>query len=462
MRAQLVVVAVAALLAGCSAPTSQPSPAAPTATVAADSGSLGLKACTGDLPAGFRCGRLTVPLDHTEPGGASLRLPVIVQDGPPDAPIFLDLTGGPGQPGVSFAADFADRMAPVLEGRRLVMFDQRGTGGTAIDCPGLQTEMGWNDLTTPSEAAVGQCSDHLGDDRAFYGTQDTVDDIELLRIALGVETMTVDGTSYGSYVAARYAVTHPDHVDHLVLDSVVPHTWTDAGTLGLANIRAVRRVLRMICDETRCAGDPLADIATLIERGQDGPELFNLLAVISVAQGTDMTFLPIMLQQAVHGDRQWLDGWLDGVAEDPPVDEYSAGLHAATLCLDQRLPWGDSDTPVAERKATLRRIEATLTPAQTYPFDAATVVDQGLLSECATWGRTPPDEVVRARSLPDVPTLFLMGDHDLSTSMEWARQEVRVAPDKSVLVVEGAGHSVQSHAAEFPQVLRRMERFLAR
>jgi pimeloyl-ACP methyl ester carboxylesterase len=452
-------------LSGCTSsddPDNNPDSEQATRTEAEPDAALELSPCRGDdLPDGFGCGELTVPVDHADPDGRTLALAVIVQDGAADDPVLLNLTGGPGQPGVSFAGAIAEGMAPVLEGRRLVMFDQRGTGGTAIDCPGLQAEMGWNDLTRASEAAVGECSDLLGADRAFYGSQDTVDDIEVLRQALGVDTMTLDGTSYGTYVAERYAVTYPDRVDHLILDSVVPHTWTDDGSLQLANIHGVRRVLALVCRDARCDTDPLADLATLIDNGDDGPELMNLMAVITVASGTDMGFVPGMLHDAVEGDRGDLDGWLGGVAEDPPVDEYSAGLHAATVCLDQHLPWGDSATPLDEREDALARTAAALSERETYPYDPQTVIDQGLVGECVDWGQTPPDEESDARELPDVPTLFLIGDHDLSTSWEWARQEVRVAPDPTVMVVKGAGHGVQRSAGEFPEVLTRIESFLA-
>ena len=45
-----------------------------------------------------------------------------------------------------------------------------------------------------------------------------------------------------------------------------------------------------------------------------------------------------------------------------------------------------------------------------------------------------------------VPTLLVNGDHDLSTPLEWARQELRDAPKGRLVVVPGAGHSVQSRA----------------
>ena len=152
----LLLSGVLAGLSGCTSsdePDSQPGQRPADRDDGGRTRALELSPCDGDdLPDGFGCGELTVPLDHADPGGRTLALPVIVQDGAADAPVLLNLTGGPGQPGVPFAGAFAEGMGPVLEGRRLVMFDQRGTGGTAIDCPGLQAEMGWNDLTRASEA----------------------------------------------------------------------------------------------------------------------------------------------------------------------------------------------------------------------------------------------------------------------------------------------------------------------
>ncbi|MBO0851437.1 MAG: alpha/beta fold hydrolase [Pseudonocardia sp.] len=75
--------------------------------------------------------------------------------------------------------------------------------------------------------AVTRCAQALGPDRRFFGTADTVADLEQLRETLGVEKLTLIGASYGTLVAARYAIAHPDHVARLVLDSVVPHDGLD-------------------------------------------------------------------------------------------------------------------------------------------------------------------------------------------------------------------------------------------
>src|SRR5207302_10655711 len=43
-----------------------------------------------------------------------------------------------------------------------------------------------------------------------YTTMDTVADIDMLRHALGARAIVLDGVSYGTYVAERYALAHPD------------------------------------------------------------------------------------------------------------------------------------------------------------------------------------------------------------------------------------------------------------
>ena len=52
-----------------------------------------------------------------------------------------------------------------------------------------------------------------------------------------------------------------------------------------------------------------------------------------------------------------------------------------------------------------------------------------------------------------MPTLLVNGDHDLSTPLEWARAELKLIPKGRLVVVPGAGHSVQSRA--FSDVGRR-------
>ena len=122
-----------------------------------------------------------------------------------------------------------------------------------------------------------------------------------------------------------------------------------------------------------------------------------------------------------------------------------AGLHASALCSDWRFPWGSSAAAPAGRAAALRRAAARLPARDLWPFDRATVLGNGFVDECLPWPPTPPTPAVAER-LPNVPTLLLAGDRDLSTPLEWAREEAAVAPDGRLVVVHGAGHSLQSRA----------------
>jgi pimeloyl-ACP methyl ester carboxylesterase len=296
---RVAAAAIVAGLVGCTgAPSALPTrPTQPARDAQSTAGLKDVRPCPGN--AGFSCGSLSVRLDPfgSVPGRLSLRVAV---SGAASAPrgVLLFLTGGPGEPGVPFVSRLVARLGPALRGYRLVMFDQRGTGAGALDCPALQRQMGASDLTVPAPAAVRSCAAAIGPDRRFYATADTVADIEALRTALGVARLTVDGVSYGSYVAERFALAHPGEVSRLVLDSVVP-SW-NVDPLQLVNMRRSGAVLRDVCAAQRCGFDPASDLAAVVRRYHDGPALLDMLVALSVG---DPSFpgVPAALHAAAAG-----------------------------------------------------------------------------------------------------------------------------------------------------------------
>ncbi len=385
---------------------------------------------------GFTCSTLTVPLDHSGRVGGTLDLSVAIADntGAPRG-VLLFLTGGPGQPGVPAIARISTRIAPLLHDYRLVMVDQRGTGGTALSCPALQAQVGTSDIAVPAPAAVRSCAASLGRRRSFYSTADTVEDLEALRRSLGVARWTIDGVSYGTFVAERYAIAHPSHVKALVLDSVIPHA-DQRGEISLyaAGLRATARVLRAACRDTGCGTDPAADIAWLVRHGVDGVRLFDLIVEYEFV---DPEYSQVIgqIHAARMGDRANLRLFEDQAraAAGAPAALFSAGLHAATLCSDLSFPWGHA-------RAELARAAARL---DVWPFTPATAAGNGIVQTCLAWPSVHASAPV-ARKLPPVPTLLLSGDHDLSTPLEWARAEASLAPHGKLVVVAGASHSIQS------------------
>src|SRR6266516_8024238 len=402
----------------------------------------GAHACPG--ASGYTCATLDVPLDHAHPGRGTLHLRVGMGDNV-HAPhgVLLVLSGGPGQPGLPIIHGYVSRALSAEKSQyRIVVFDQRGTGAGALDCKALQHEMGSSDLTPPRAAAVRACAKKLGARRAFFGTDDVVADIETLRRALGVDRWSLDGISYGTYVGERYALAHPAHVSKLLLDSVVPQVGeTD---LGVAEFAAVRRVLHSVCG-TRC----VADLAAVVRRDRLGPQLFDALTFDSIADPTFRKLWNVRaaLHAARRGNRKQLDRFLaaaSGYQRDTPAAALDQGLHASALCADWRYPWGNSAAPLAGRAAKLRAAVARIPAAQLYPFDPRTASGNGFVRQCLPWTPTAPTPLPHGKLR--VPTLLVNINHDLSTPLAWAREELALTPRGKLVVVPGAGHSVQSRA----------------
>src|SRR3954447_22912991 len=76
-----------------------------------------------------QCGRVVVPFDQTGVVRGSLSLHVERMHTPGSAKgAVIALAGGPGQAATPFLSDFRVVLNPALQGRDLVVFDQRGTG----------------------------------------------------------------------------------------------------------------------------------------------------------------------------------------------------------------------------------------------------------------------------------------------------------------------------------------------
>ena len=116
---------------------------------------------------------------------------------------------------------------------------------------------------------MANCANRIGPRRAFYTTADTVLDIDALRQALGADKIALMGISYGTHVALQYARAFPEHVDRLILDSIVGPDGPDAFLLD--TYRNMPRVLDEQCAHGACRNatkDPVADVAALVRAHQ--------------------------------------------------------------------------------------------------------------------------------------------------------------------------------------------------
>jgi pimeloyl-ACP methyl ester carboxylesterase len=439
-RRYAAVLVLTALVAACS-PARNPAPSGSRAP----GGRPALAACPG-IDA-FSCGTLEVPVDRSDPARGSLRLNVAVADNA-DAPrgVLLLLTGGPGQPGVAFLTKVSQRISYLLKDYRLVMFDQRGTGGTAIDCHRLQSEVGSSDIVAASEQAVKECADAIGPDLAHYTTADTVADMEDLRSWLSVDSWTLDGISYGTYVAQRYAYKYPQRVTRMVLDSVVPVAGVPA--LYEDSLHRSADVLRDACAATHCTGDPAADLAKVVKSRHNGVAVFDFVVTATIVDASfgGRSYFPVLdlLRQAASGDPQPLDDAIASVRRDsdPGSANYSSGLHLATLCPELvGAPWGSPDSAPSSRGAAVATAQSKVDAGAVWPFDVATAVGQGLVGSCRYWPSVPAPAPVSGTL--DMPVLLLNGERDLSTPLPWAVASKGNYTKGVVVEVPDMGHSIQ-------------------
>jgi pimeloyl-ACP methyl ester carboxylesterase len=328
------------------------------------------------------------------------------------------------------------------------MVDQRGTGRSgATDC----------EASRSSQA----CARKLGSKRAFLTTVETAKDLDDLRRALGLETITPLGVSYGTKVANEYARRFPAGTASVILDSPVGIEPIDFDALG--GIAAMPRILREVCADGPCAAtvkDAGASLFAAVKRvrdtnvrvrlGDDSERVSeDILFLVLRTSDFDPVLradLPAVLASLARGDAapfahlflRLTDSDEFGLQEDD--DDYSQSRFLATTCLEAQLPWSPASAP-STRKAAAKAYLAKLGTRPFAPFRPSIVSAAGASPECLKWPSTPLPEPAPAVA-PDVPVLVLSGRDDIRTPLEGAQAVAAAYPHATVLPVPHVGHSV--------------------
>ncbi len=424
---------------------------------------IGYGPCPGSNT--FACAHLTVPLDPTGATSGNITLAIRRRRAPVGeaSSAVLALAGGPGQSAIPFAEDFTEVLGPILSTRDLIVFDQRGTGYShPLACHGFEAPFSYH----TGGQLITSCANQIGPERAFYTSLDSVADIEAIRRAGGYEKLVLYGTSYGTKVAEEYAQEYPQHVEALVLDSVVPPAGPDP--LDRPTFAAIPRILRQLCSARQCTHitpNPVSDLARLVQRMRQVPlrgrwinghghaitiplssdELLDILL-----QGDFNPILraefPAAIHAAAHGDTAALtrllarsDGAYGGEKEES--EGIDAPLYYATSCEEQMFPWSRTASPhqrLAQASAYIDALPANATA----PFTPTNMLDFDDLRTCAFWPFATPAPPAAQETMPNVPTLILSGADDLRTPTAGARALAAQIPDAHLLVVPNTGHAV--------------------
>lgn len=408
--------------------------------------------------AGALCGTVSVPLDRADPAAGSIAIAYELyprsDTSLPSLGTILAVPGGPGGPATTMRGEFLALFGPLLDRRDLLLVDERGTGKSgAIDCPALQHAVG------SREAAVDACVAQLGTAADRYTLVDTVEDLDAVRSALGIDKLDLYGLSWGTLVGQEYALRHGEHLRSLVLDGAMPlvertdrgNAFTHDSDLAHATADAVRLLCERSVACTSVGGDVTARFSRLATKlrarpvaGIDEADLIRATqggsSNLNQVDGAGMALLrgdaAPMRRLVAEAPFSW------GDAGDPV--ELSMGALDASLCNDLPTVW-DRDGSPEEREAELGAALSALPSGALGPFSASAWFASGaglVQVDCLRWpaptGLAPI--LPSGASYPPTPTLVLNGDLDLRTPLEGARKVAARFPNGRLVELANVGH----------------------
>ena len=409
-----------------------------------------------------RCAMLDVPLDYDDPSGPQIQLAISrVRHTVPEEEyqgVMLVNPGGPGGSGLWFAA--LGQYVPDHAGDAYdwIGFDPRGVGSSqpSLSClpkyfhgdrppyvPRTQElETKW---LARSERYADACEANAPELLPHMSTIDTVQDMDTIRQALGVEQVNYFGVSYGTYLGQVYATLYPGKIRRAVFDATVDprNVWYEANLLQdlgfdrnihiwfewLAEYRDIYQlgrteeaVARRFYDEQRALDrEPAAGVV--------GPDEWNDAFLYAAYGQWAWTYLGEVFSGWVHHDAvnklirayEWADA---------PGNDNVFAVYNAVQCTDVQWPqdwetWREDNWAVYEQA----------------PF--VTWNNAWFNAPCLYWAA--PASVPVAVTGDTTPVLLISETLDAATPYEGSLYVRSVFPN-SVLIAEPGG---TTHAGSF-------------
>jgi pimeloyl-ACP methyl ester carboxylesterase len=496
-RVATAALALAGLVA-CLSPATAAGPAA--ATAEAPVPVLDWQPCAAPSQHGFDCATAPVPLDYSDPQGATLDLAVIKHPATDPAQrlgtLFFN-PGGPGGAGTVALPPFLNAFPATLRARfDLLSWDPRGIGAsTAVQCFASRADEQAFFAGVPFEffpvgraearawinayARFGRvCGERNGALLAHVSTAESAKDLDLLRQAVGEPQLTYFAPSYGTFLGATYANLFPDRVRAMVLDgNVDPVAWVSgdedrvflSSFLRQGSDQGSAEVLDAFLDlcgqasPDQCAfsaGSAAATQAkwtTLLQRLRAQPvtlgtQTFTYARLVSLlgeqsglfsVHGYPPAALPGWPQIATLLQTLWMRSDPSGAPTAPTAgaEERAAGPEAEERYAgpEQALALICGESPNPRHPGVFRAL-AALTDAR--------AGDVGLrwswgAEPCASWPATAADRYAGPWDRPTAnPILVINNTLDPATPYESGVAMARALARARLLTVAGYGHSI--------------------
>lgn len=414
----------------------------------------------------LRCATIDVPLDWTDPTGPTWPLALTRRpaDGPARGALVVNY-GGPGVAGAQvLKANGRFGTDALMASYDIVAFDPRGTGESGpLQClpddeldryldGTLTSGDGAEAVSAASQLFADACLDNDGARARHVGTDQVVQDLDVIRSVLDQPKLTYVGYSYGTLIGALYAQEFGSNVDRMVLDGAVDPSVSPQGRQ-LAQLVSIEQALSRYVDAClagaagRCplSGDQaeaLAQVGALLDRTSANPVRTGSDRVLTddlalsgiVACLYDQRSWPALsaaLSAAMHSDGSALLALADDY-NDRSADGYTSNLPEAFIavtCTDSAQP----DRSSAELEAD----------AQAIRLAAPTIGRHvsGAPWTCAHWPVRQGLASIPVAT-PDAPMILVVGTTgDPATPYEWSRSLAEQLTSGTLLTYEGEGHT---------------------
>ena len=406
------------------------------------------------------CYDLYVPETRGRVGGRRVKLPVLVFQSPEtpkkDDPVLL-ISGGPGAIAYTekrYAEMWKDKFKdlPWLDGRDLIVYDQRGVGGArpALECPEIDATRDDPMNLDRAKAAMIACSERLareGVDLLAYDTNANAADVLSLKAAFGFKSLNLWGQSYGTRVALTVMRGNPEGIRSVILDGAYPPEIAGKLHMASAFTATMDRVFEACENDVECRGDYpdfRRRFEQLVARLRAKPVAVKSdpspLLPPKVFQVNDVIFLSIVDSLLYTADGiaklPWIvdrvaDGKTDALID--PIADWdqvaygpfvTAGVSYLVDCNDTPDPDDDEERRAAQRSPHLG---AWLNYAIT-------------VKPCPLWTPRKEPALDRTPVKSDIPTLVISGWFDIATPPEWAVITARALAKAQLVVVRAASH----------------------
>ncbi|HJQ68423.1 MAG TPA: alpha/beta hydrolase [Blastocatellia bacterium] len=399
-------------------------------------------------------GVLTVPENRTDPQSNLIELAFVrfkstsKNPGPP----IVYLAGGPGGSGIGAArgSRFPLFMA-MREIGDVIAFDQRGVGMSKPNLGCIQTLNFPLDVPATREEFIrlfkeraGDCAEYWRDfqrvDLRGYNTNESADDLESLRKALGANKISLWGISYGTHLGLTAIRRHGKNIHRAILAGIEgpDHTLKLPGNIQ-KHLEDIDRVVKADPELNKEIPDFLGLMKTVLDRLEREPVTVEvtdprtkqkvkvivtkfILQILTASNiGTTVTRdFPLIYYAASKGNYSYIaQVWLSESRR-----EVGSAMSLMMDCA--------SGASAERRERIEREAKETL---------LGKLADQVFPDVCDGLGAVDLGPEFRSPVKSDVPVLFISGTLDARTPISNAEEYRAGFRNSHHLIIDGAVHS---------------------